>query len=212
MLQKADELVKSQFIELFGDVIDNKHDLPIVTISEVADCYAGATPSTKVADYWEDGTIPWMSSGEVHSGRVFETEKLISQLGYDSCSTKMVPPHSIVIALAGQGKTRGTVAVNEIELCTNQSLCCIIPDHRILSDYLYYHLKFRYDELRLLSGVAEGRGGLNLKLIQGISILLPTIVEQEKFVEFIRQSDKSKFVLHTKELKIKRVITNGGKL
>ena len=137
-----------------------------------------------------------MSSGEVHNGRITSTEKKISQAGYDSCSTKMVPANSVVIALAGQGKTRGTVAITEIDLCTNQSLCCIIPNNSIISDYLYYHLKLRYDEMRNLAGIADGRGGLNLKLIQGIRILVPVQADQEEFVAFVRQTDKSKFAIH----------------
>ena len=193
LIAATDELVKSQFMEQFGDATTNPKGLPTALIRDVAECYAGATPSTKVAAYWDDATIPWMSSGEVHNGRVSATEKKISQAGYDSCSTKMVPANSVVIALAGQGKTRGTVAITEIELCTNQSLCCIIPNSSVMSDYLYYHLKLRYEEMRNLAGIAEGRGGLNLKLIQGIRILVPSKADQEKFITFARQSDKSKF-------------------
>ncbi len=178
---------------MFGDATKNPKGLPIALIGDVAECYAGATPSTKVSAYWDNGTISWMSSGEVHAGRISSTEKKISQAGFDSCSTKMVPANSVVIALAGQGKTRGTVAITEIDLCTNQSLCCIIPNSNVLSDYLYYHLKLRYDEMRNLAGIAEGRGGLNLKLIQGISILIPEIDAQAQFINFARQSDKSKF-------------------
>lgn len=195
LIAATDELVKSQFMEQFGDATTNPKGLPTALIRDVAECYAGATPSTKVAAYWDDATIPWMSSGEVHNGRVSATEKKISQAGYDSCSTKMVPANSVVIALAGQGKTRGTVAITEIELCTNQSLCCIIPNSSVMSDYLYYHLKLRYEEMRNLAGIAEGRGGLNLKLIQGIRILVPSKAGQEEFIAFARQSDKSKFEL-----------------
>ena len=195
LIAATDELVKSQFMEQFGDATTNPKGLPTALIRDVAECYAGATPSTKVAAYWDNATIPWMSSGEVHNGRVSATEKKISQAGYDSCSTKMVPANSVVIALAGQGKTRGTVAITEIELCTNQSLCCIIPNSSVMSDYLYYHLKLRYEEMRNLAGIAEGRGGLNLKLIQGIRILVPSKADQEEFIAFARQSDKSKFEL-----------------
>lgn len=195
LIAATDELVKSQFMEQFGDATTNPKGLPTALIRDVAECYAGATPSTKVAAYWDDATIPWMSSGEVHNGRISATEKKISQAGYDSCSTKMVPANSVVIALAGQGKTRGTVAITEIELCTNQSLCCIIPNSSVMSDYLYYHLKLRYEEMRNLAGIAEGRGGLNLKLIQGIRILVPSKADQEEFIAFARQSDKSKFEL-----------------
>lgn len=193
LIVATDELVKSQFMEQFGDATTNPKGLPTALIRDVAECYAGATPSTKVAAYWDDATIPWMSSGEVHNGRVSATEKKISQAGYDSCSTKMVPANSVVIALAGQGKTRGTVAITEIELCTNQSLCCIIPNSSVMSDYLYYHLKLRYEEMRNLAGIAEGRGGLNLKLIQGIRILVPSKADQEEFIALAQQSDKSQF-------------------
>ena len=195
LISATDELVKSQFIEMFGDVITNQKSLPTALIGDIAECYAGATPSTKVSAYWENATIPWMSSGEVHNGRITSTEKKISQAGYDSCSTKMVPANSVVIALAGQGKTRGTVAITEIDLCTNQSLCCIIPNSSIISDYLYYHLKLRYYEMRNLAGISEGRGGLNLKLIQGIRVLVPPQADQESFITFVRQTDKSKFEL-----------------
>ena len=174
---------------------NNPRGIRVKTIGEVADCYAGATPSTKVDAYWDGGTIPWMSSGEIHLRRVFDTEKKITQAGYDNCSTKMVPAHSVAIALAGQGKTRGTVAVIEREMCTNQSVCAIVPNEEVMTDFLYYHLDNRYEELRQLSGVAEGRGGLNLKLIQGIRILVPDMSEQEQFVAIAKQSDKSKFEL-----------------
>lgn len=101
-------------------------------IGEIAECYAGATPKTTVREFWDNGTIPWMSSGEVNYGEVFATEKKITQLGYDKSSTKLVPPNTVVIALAGQGKTRGTVAITRIELCTNQSLCSIVTNDTLI--------------------------------------------------------------------------------
>jgi len=98
------------------------------TIGEIAQCCSGATPKSGVIAYWENGTIPWMNSGEVNKETVYFTDKKITQAGYDSCSTKMIPANAVVVALAGQGKTRGTVARTRIELCTNQSLCSIISD------------------------------------------------------------------------------------
>lgn len=192
LINKTDELVKSQFIEMFGDIENNQKVYPIKQINEFSDLFAGATPSTKVSAYWKNGTIPWMSSGEVHMGRVTSTEKKISQLGYDKCSTKMVPLHTVVIALAGQGKTRGTVAVTEIELCTNQSLCAMVTDETVLSDYLYHNLRNRYEEIRNMCAIADGRGGLNLKIVGSIKVIVPSIEEQQQFVAFAEQSDKSK--------------------
>lgn len=193
LINLTDDLVKSQFIEMFGEVKDNSKGLPVKHIRDFAECYAGATPSTKIADYWDNGTIPWMASGEIHLGHVYETEKKITQLGYDKCSTKMVPPHTVVIALAGQGKTRGAVALTEIELCTNQSLCAMITDNTVLPDYLYHNLRGRYEEIRNMCAIAEGRGGLNLQIVGNIEVIVPSVGQQEEFISIAEQSDKSKF-------------------
>lgn len=191
---------KSQFIEMFGSVDDNPKSYDIKKVGDFAECFAGATPSTKISSYWDNGNIPWMSSGEVHKARVQDTDAKITQQGYDGCSTKMVPIHSIVIALAGQGKTRGTVAINDIELCTNQSLCAIVPNEEVYYEYLFHNLRGRYKELRSMSGDVDGRGGLNLKHIQSIKVIVPPMSEQMKFVSIARQSDKSK-LLHRTSIK-----------
>jgi len=184
----------SQFIEMFGSVDYNPKSYNIKKVGDFAVCFAGATPSTKIPSYWDNGNIPWMSSGEVHKGRVQDTDTKITKQGYDGCSTKMVPIHSIVVALAGQGKTRGTVAINDIELCTNQSLCAIVPNEEVNYEYLFHNLRGRYRELRSMSGDVDGRGGLNLKHIQSIKVIVPPMSEQMKFVSIARQADKSEFV------------------
>ena len=181
---------------MFGETEKNRFGYPVLKISDIATCYPGATPSTKVDEYWNGGTIPWMSSGEVHKKHVYDTDQRITQEGYDHASTRMVPAHSIVIALAGQGKTRGTVAINEIELCTNQSLCAIIPDtNRVLVEYLYYNLDGRYEELRNMSTNVGGRGGLSLTIVNKIPVIIPPMEQQREYVEIVKQSDKSKFEL-----------------
>ncbi len=155
-------------------------------LGEVAKCYSGATPKTGVAAYWENGTIPWMNSGEVNSGRVFQTEKKITQAGFESCSTKMVPPHTVVIALAGQGKTRGTVAITEIELCTNQSLCAVEVNESIVNSYfLWHYLRGQYQTLRKISSGDGTRGGLNQIMIRNFEIPVPPIEVQSKIVEIL---------------------------
>ena len=152
-------------------------------LGEIGKCMAGATPSTKESSYWDNGTIPWMSSGEVHQGVVKSTSALITQKGYDNSSTKMLPSGTVVIALAGQGKTRGTVAITAIELCTNQSLCGVVIDKdSIINKYVYYYLKTRYDDLRRISSGEGTRGGLNLEMIGSYLIPVPSLSEQERIV------------------------------
>ena len=192
LIDAIDEMVKSQFIEMFGTLDNHPAEYAVKTLRDLSECYAGATPSTKVKEYWDNGSIPWMSSGEVHMEHVTETESKITESGYQQTSTKMVPVHSVVIALAGQGKTRGKVAITEIPLCTNQSLCAIVPSKDIHYEYLYHNLKGRYLELRGMAGDVNGRGGLNLKIVQSIQVIVPPIDEQMEFVAIAQQADKSK--------------------
>src|SRR5690606_15998858 len=127
-------------------------------IGEIASCYAGATPKTGIEVYWKNGTIPWMSSGEGNKRIIYNTEKKITQLGYEKSSTKIAPPNTVVIALAGQGKTRGTVAITKISLCTNQSLCSIITNDDVKSEFLYHFLRTQYKKLRDVSSGDGTRG------------------------------------------------------
>ena len=164
-------------------------DVPMKKLGDVCQLVAGATPSKAKPAYWENGTIPWMSSGEINLKRVFCTEEHITKLGYDNASTTMVPPHSVVIALAGQGKTRGKVAITEIELCTNQSLCSMICGNEINYKFLYYYLDSKYDELRAISNGDGSRGGLSLRILAPYKIPVPSIEEQNRIVSILDRFD-----------------------
>lgn len=157
-------------------------------IGEFTDCTAGGTPSTLNSAYW-GGEIPWMSSGELHLKRVQYVEGRITELGLNNSSTKIIPSHCVLIGLAGQGKTRGTVAINLIELCTNQSIAAIFPNESFNPEYLFHNLDARYDELRELSTGDGGRGGLNLKIIKSIEIPFPSFEEQDAIASVLSDLD-----------------------
>lgn len=163
-------------------------DWEVKKVAEFTDCTAGGTPSTKVPEYW-GGTIRWMNSGELNLKMVEEVEGRITEDGLFNSSTKIVPANCVLIGLAGQGKTRGTVAMNLIPLCTNQSIAAILPNTSIVSEYLYYNLDSRYEELRELSAGDGGRGGLNLTIIKSIPVPFPTIEEQEAISEALSDTD-----------------------
>ena len=166
-------------------------------IGTFAKCYAGATPSTKVRSYWDNGTIPWLSSGEVNKKHIDFTDTYISQSGFDNCSTKMVPSGTVVMALAGQGKTRGTVAITNIDLCTNQSLAAIVTDDSVCDLCLLYYLETQYENLRAVSSGDGTRGGLNLQIISDYPVCLPSIGEQIKIADFFAVLDKKIEKQHT---------------
>ena len=192
-IDKCNSLIKSQFVEMFGDPNFNEKKWITRTVNDIGLCVAGATPSTAIKEYWENGTIPWLSSGEVNKGRIYETDTKISQKGYDNASTKLVPPKTVLIAMAGQGKTRGLSAITEIELCTNQSVCSIVNNDKVNPEYLLYFFKMQYLELRNASTSSEGRGGLNLKIIGNYKVMIPPIELQNKFAKIVEQIDKQKF-------------------
>ena len=177
-------------------------------INEFAKCVAGATPSTKYVEYWNHGTIPWMSSGEVNRRIIRFTDKKISKIGYDNSSTKLLPANTVVMALAGQGKTRGMVALTKIELCTNQSLCAIVVDSTIKSEYLYQYLLTRYDNLRLISSGDGTRGGLNLKLVGNYTVPVPSLQEQQKIADFLTAID-AQIEVEEKRLETMKTIKKG---
>ncbi len=191
--KKKKALMQKLFTQQLRFKSDDGTDFPAweeKCIDEIAECIAGATPDTKKNEYWENGTIPWMSSGEVNKKYVYETDRTITQLGYKKCSTKMIPVNTVVIALAGQGKTRGTVALTKIELCTNQSLCAIINKSEYNSEYLFHYLSSQYQELRKISsGGDASRGGLNLKLVGSYRVPLPCKAEQQKIADCLSSMD-----------------------
>lgn len=185
----AEFTARKQQYEYYRDSILSFDNVKFVKIGDIAKLCAGATPSTTKNEYWENGTIPWMSSGEVNNKIVLNTEKFITKLGYENSSTKLLPKNTVVIALAGQGKTRGKVAITKIELCTNQSLCGIIVNDKVNSKYLYYYLESQYATLRSISSGDGNRGGLNLSMIGNFTIPLPSLEEQQRIVDILDKFD-----------------------
>jgi type I restriction enzyme S subunit len=175
-------------------------------IGDFCDVSAGGTPDTSVKEYWEHGTIPWMSSGEVHKQRIRETESFITPLGLQNSSAKFFPKDSVLVALAGQGKTRGKVAISKIELTTNQSIAAIIAKQEICDpEFLYHNLSSRYEELRSLSG-GSGRAGLNLSILSGIEISLPPLPEQKKIAEILSGIDRLISMLGKREHSLRNLL------
>ena len=179
----------SRIAELIAKLCPN--GIEYVKLEDVCTLVTGATPSKTNPEYWENGTVPWMSSGEVNNKVVYDTESKITQLGYDKTSTTLVPIHTVVIALAGQGKTRGKVAITEIELCTNQSLCSIICGDKINYKFLYHYLDSKYEELREISNGDGTRGGLSLRILKPYTIPLPPLEIQIELVRILDEYSAS---------------------
>jgi type I restriction enzyme S subunit len=107
----------------------------------------GSTPSRKEATYWNGG-IPWVSSGEVAFCRIKDTKEHISPLGFENSSVRMHPPGTVLLAMIGEGKTRGQAAILDIEACHNQNAASIgVSATPIPPEYIFNFLKYRYERV-----------------------------------------------------------------
>ena len=145
--------------------------------------YAGGTPDTKNPEYWENGTVPWLNSGSVNQGTITLPSDYITELALKESSAKWIPAGGLVMALAGQGKTKATVGYLEIATTGNQSLAAIVPE-KINGKYLYWWLTSQYLTLRNLSS-QDGRDGLNLEMIGSIVCPVPPAETQRRIAEFL---------------------------
>ena len=173
--------MKPSGIDWIGDIPEHWRTSRLKMFSKI---YSGGTPDTKEKEYWENGTVPWIASGEVNQELITTPTTFITEEALKNSSAKWIPKNAIVMALAGQGKTKGTVSLTGIEVTGNQSLAAIVPKN-INSKYLYYWLKSKYQDIRGLVG--EDRDGLNLDLIGSIVIPIPSLSEQEKTTIYIEK-------------------------
>src|ERR1035437_2746789 len=106
-------------------------------IKDFAEVITGGTPSTTVKEYWENGDIPWLNSGELNEDIVVKSDNFITKLGLEKSAARLMPQDSVLIALTGA--TTGVVGYLTIEACANQSVTGILPSKRHHPKYLYYY-------------------------------------------------------------------------
>lgn len=169
----------------------------VISLKWISKIYAGGTPDKSVETYWENGTIPWINSGAVNQKYITKYSDLITEDAYKSSSAKWIPKGSLVMALAGQGKTKGMVAYLEIDTTCNQSMAAIIPRKDIYSKYLMYWLEINYNNIRNLGG-GDARDGINLEMIGTIKCPVPILKEQKEIAEIIERETERIEILKDK--------------
>ena len=150
----------------------------------------GSTPSRDKDEYWQDGTIPWMSSGEINQKFIYNIKGRITEAGYKKSSVSLLPVNTVMIAMNGQGKTKGTVGVLKVESTCNQSLTGFITDEEHLHYlFLYYFLESKYKNLRGLVG--EDREGLSSVVLRNIYIPIPPVDEQQAIAHYLTSNNNA---------------------
>jgi type I restriction enzyme, S subunit len=155
-------------------------------LGEVAEVQIGGTPSRNEASYWK-GDVPWVSSGEVANCRISHTRERITEAGLANSSAKLYPTGTVLIAMIGEGKTRGQSAILDIKASTNQNAAGVLSDREIVSpEYVWRWALAQYEVTR-----AIGRGGnqpaLNGQKVRELTIPLPPRTEQEEIIQRVDQ-------------------------
>jgi type I restriction enzyme, S subunit len=159
-------------------------DWDIVRAKHLSTIYAGGTPDRNRSEYWEGGTIPWLNSGEVNQWLITEPSTLITEEGLRNSSTKWIPRDALVMALAGQGKTKGMVGQLGIEATCNQSMAAIVPVENVHPRFIQWWLHANYETIRNLAG-GEQRDGLNLEIVGNIPCPKPSIAVQRAIANYL---------------------------
>lgn len=171
----------------------------IKRLGELCDLMTGGTPSRSQPEYFVNGQFKWLVSGDIHRKEIFDCNGRITKKGMENSNAKLLPINSVLIALNGQGKTRGTVALLRAKATCNQSLVSISPKKGIplLPEYIFCNLYGRYDEIRKITGDSgNDRRGLNMPIIRNLEIPLPPLPDQKSIISILDRAfsaiDKAK--------------------
>lgn len=204
MIAATDEMVKSQFIEMFGDPIVNDKQWPDYScLSEVTQIVLGSTPNSKEPSYW-DGDIRWITPAEMkdQSYYIYDTVRHITEEGRDAANLTMLPEGTVLFSTRAP---IGKVAIAGKEMCCNQGFKNFICSEKLNNVFLYYTLKYKKDHLCSL-GTGTTFKELSKKTVESLKVAVPPIDLQERFEDIYNQADKSKSELRKSIESIDKVI------
>lgn len=185
-------------LEKWGANQNTKNQLSLKTpykikkIKEICTIGSGGTPSRENKHYYK-GDIPWIKTGEVVNDIIYDTEEKISQEAIENSSAKIYPRNSLIIAMYGQGATRGRTAKLGIDASTNQACAVLhnIDETLVYVDYLWIYLMNEYERLRCLAS-GNNQPNLNAEKIKNYPVVIPPLLVQEKIIKYILGDKKHK--------------------
>ncbi|MGN5617991.1 restriction endonuclease subunit S [Xanthomonas hortorum] len=158
-------------------------------LGDIAKVTSGGTPDRSTPSYW-GGNIPWITTGEVQFNTITDSAEKITELGLKNSSAKLFPIGTLLVAMYGQGKTRGQIAKLGIEAATNQACAAILFDARNDPDFHFQYLASQYEELREL-GNAGTQKNLNGGILKRILVPVPPIQEQRRIAHILSTWDQA---------------------
>ncbi|BBJ40809.1 hypothetical protein SSPO_035270 [Streptomyces antimycoticus] len=168
------------------------HDksIPRLQLGLVAKVSSGSTPSRACADYWRSGTIPWVRTAEVNFSEINATKEHVTHEAVARTGLKVHPKNTVLLAMYGEGVTRGRSAILGTEATVNQATAAISCDPKRLDyRYLYYWLELSYEKIRKI-GHGSNQTNLSGSLVESLTLPLPTLKGQMEFIEPLRALDE----------------------
>jgi type I restriction enzyme S subunit len=164
-------------------------------LGNIARFSSGGTPSREVPEYWDGGTIPWVKTTEINYGNISDTDERITQAGLDNSSAKIFLPGTLLMAMYGQGVTRGRLGILGIAAATNQACAAIMPfsEEEISTNFLYYFLEFHYEHLRQ-RGHGANQTNLSMTLLKEFPVYYPKQPEQLTIIGVLRALDEKRAI------------------
>ncbi len=153
------------------------HGWKEIKISDVFETSSGSTPTASKQEYYENGDIPWINSGELTKPYIYRTNNFITKEGYDNSSTKMYPIDTVLVAM--YGATAGKASILKMEACTNQAVCAILPNPDYDPLFIKYSIDTLYDYLVGLS-TGSARDNLSQAGIKDLKLIVPNSLKEQK--------------------------------
>lgn len=151
-----------------------KRDIPegwkAAKVQDIALTYSGGTPTSTNRDYYDEGNIPWVNSGDLNSPIITSTSYYITEKGFNRSSAKLYPPKTILVAL--YGATAGKVSLLSFEACSNQAVCGVIPKENVMTTYIRYYLTSLYEHFITLSS-GSARDNISQDTIKNTALSIP---------------------------------------
>ncbi len=139
-------------------------------IKDVAQTYSGGTPTSINSEYYDGGNIPWINSGELNNPIITSTTNYITEEGLNNSSAKLYPQNTVLVAL--YGATAGKVSLLSFEACSNQAVCGVIPQNKIMTTYIRYYLSSLYEHFITLSS-GSARDNISQDTIKNTILPIP---------------------------------------
>lgn len=180
---------KALFLPRYNELVSDNKSWVKCYIANIFSVETGSTPLKSNASYYKDGNIPWVKTGEVQNCEIFEAEEFITKKALQETNVKIFPKDTLLIAMYGEGKTRGQVGRLKFKATTNQACAALVnPDiDYLMNEYIFYYCLSQYNEIRR-QAAGGNQPNLNLDKIKLWEIDIPPLEEQKEIVKQVKKA------------------------